>query len=368
MNQSRALRLFVDGAILKPQLGGIATYIAEITAAVAACPDVEVCLATSTTAGLRLPPQVEVIELSDSVRRLSRRVIWRERNLAALVSSWNASVVLAPTPELPLRRLPVPAMMVVHDLGAVQAPRLYGRLRWLRFVVGIPLACRHADLVVCVSHATYDALLESFPACAGLCTVIGEAGRVLPERSRDPRRSPYVLAVGTLLPHKNVQTLVAAMDHPDLRDTALILAGPINTRQETRFAAWREAVGTPDRISHVGYVDTDRLADLYAGAAVVALPSLHEGFGLTLLEAMRSGAPAVASSIPAHREIGGDAALYVEDVRSPEAWARALAEVLNASDVSECLSNSAKARAQSFTWESIAAETVTLARRLAAER
>jgi glycosyltransferase involved in cell wall biosynthesis len=366
MNNHADLRLFVDGAIMKPQLGGIATYISELTNALARHPNVEVCIATSTTAELALPSSVQVIHLPASVQQFARRLIWRERRLGALVSAWNANVVLAPTVELPLRALPVPAVMVMHDLGAVQAPDLYGRLRWLRFATGVPLACRRADHVVCVSHATLAALRDSFPSYADSCTVIGEAGRVLPVRPRTQRAFPYILVVGAMLPHKNVQTLVKAMHDPTLGDVELIVAGPIDDRQRRRFADWGGTTSTPSRIRHLGYVDAELLAELYAGAAVVALPSLYEGFGLTLLEAMKCGVPAVASSIPAHREVGGDAAIYVEQPLSPRAWAQALARVISDRRLGEALSREARVRASGITWDTIAEQMVALTRDIVA--
>ena len=123
-------------------------------------------------------------------------------------------MLLAPTVELPLRKLPVPAIMVVQDVGAIQMPALYGRLRWLRFALGIPLACRRADHVVCTSQATLAALRGSVRAFDTPCSVIGAAGRALPQRPRAPRARPFILSVGSMLAHKNVRTLVAAMDDP----------------------------------------------------------------------------------------------------------------------------------------------------------
>jgi glycosyltransferase involved in cell wall biosynthesis len=364
MNDSAPLRVFVDGAIMKPQLGGIATYISELTNALVRRADVEVCIATSTTAGLAVPSSLEVIELPASVRQFARRAIWRERRLGALVSSWNANVVLAPTVELPLRRLPAPAIMVVQDVGAVQAPELYGRLRWMRFAAGIPLACRRADHIVCTTHVTLAALRESFRHFDTPCTVIGAAGRVLPRRDRAPRVPRYILNVGSMLPHKNVRTLVEAMDDPALSDAELLIAGPIDDHERLLFAKWRESTGASSRIKHLEFVTADALADLYSGAAVVALPSLYEGFGLPLLEAMQCGAPAVASSIPAHREVGGDAAIYVDQPLKFAEWAHALATVMHDTNLSDSLSRRGRDRASGSTWEAIADQMVALAQRV----
>jgi len=165
-----------------------------------------------------------------------------------------------------------------------------------------------------------------------------------------------------MLPHKNVRILVEAMNDPALSDAELLLAGPLDYRQRMRFAKWRNATSAPSRITHLEYVDPESLADLYAGAAVVALPSLYEGFGLPLLEAMKCGAPAVASSIPAHREVGGDAAMYVEEPVNSAEWARALATVIYDRELGERLSRKGRERASGITWNVIAEQTVALAR------
>ena len=99
---------------------------------------------------------------------------------------------------------------------------------------------------------------------------------------------------------------------------------------------------------------------------MVALPSLYEGFGLPLLEAMQCGAPAVASSIPAHREVGGDAALYVDSPLDPHEWARVLSSVMRDPELSESLSRKGHDRASAVTWDGIAEEMVALMREVVA--
>ena len=361
----RPTRIFIDAAIVKPQLGGIATYISELAGALARQPGVEVCVATSFASGLGLPDTVDVIELSPSVRRFQRRIAWRERRLGALASSWNASVVIAPTPEVPVRGLRLPVIVVVLDIGPLQAPAIYGRGRWVRFSLGVPLALRRADHVVCVSNTTLMALRQCVGAFESPCTVIGAAGRALPARPRALAVPPYILSAGSMLDHKNIETLVRAMNDPDLSDVSLSLVGPLNDRERGRLAKWRASVSNAERITHLGFVDIDSLADLYAGAAVVALPSLYEGFGLPLLEAMRAGVPVVASSIPAHREVGGDAPMYVDQPLDPGAWAQALAKAVHDADVNARLSRNSIDHVRGITWDVIGQQMATLARDVA---
>ena len=358
----RPARIFIDAAIVKPQLGGIATYISELSGALARQPGVKVCVATSFASGLGLPDAVDVIDLSPSVRSFQRRIAWRERRLGRLASSWNASVVIAPTPEVPVRGLRLPVIVVVLDVGPLQAPAVYGRARWVRFSLGVPLALRRADHIVCVSNATLIALRQCVGAFGAPWTVIGAAGRVLPTRPRALRVPPYILSVGSMLEHKNIETLVLAMNDPVLSDVSLCLAGPLNHRERGRLVKWRASVANAERITHLGFVDTDSLADLYAGAAVVALPSLYEGVGLPLLEAMRAGVPVVASSIPAHREVGGDAPMYIDQPLDPGPWAHALAKAVYDADFNARLSRNSIDHVVGITWDVIGQQMAALAR------
>lgn len=358
------MRIFVDAAILKPGLGGIATYVAGVVDGLAAHPDVEVYVATSCPDRLGMLDGVEVIELPRAVRSFARRIPWRERKLASLIESCNADVLLSPTIELPARSVGVPSIMVVHDLGPLQAPGLYGWKLWLRYAVGVGLACRRADHVVCVSNSTLLQLRAAVGRIATPCSVIGEAGRELPAAPRAPRHPPYVLTVGAMLEHKNVETLVRSLAHPDLQGVELRVAGPMDMEERRRFEQWRSELDSPGRVMHLGFVDLPTLAHLYAKAAVVALPSLWEGFGLSLLEAMRAGSPVLASSIPAHREVGGDAALYVDEPLSAEAWARALSLIISNSQLALELEQASRAHVQGVSWDAISVRFVELSSEL----
>jgi glycosyltransferase involved in cell wall biosynthesis len=347
------VRVFVDAAIVKPELGGIATYVAGVVRGLAAQPDISVSVATSAPERLAGVGDVEVVALAESVRGFAKRVAWRERALPGLLRAHNADVLLAPTVELPARRLPVPSMMVVHDLGPLQAPGFYGWGRWLRYAAGVGPACRRADHVVCVSNATLLQLRAAIGKIATPCSVVGEAGRTLPALERAPSAPPYVLTVGAMLEHKNIETLVRAFDRPGLAGVELHLAGPLDAAERKRLDGWRAAAERPERIIHHGFVDLPTLARLYAQASVVALPSLFEGFGLPMLEAMRAGVPVVASSIAALREVGGQAAVYVEEPLDPAAWAEALSSVLFDPERAGAMERASRERARGVSWEAI---------------
>jgi glycosyltransferase involved in cell wall biosynthesis len=316
------LRVCVDAAVAA---SGVGTYAAGMAAALGELPGVEAIVA-APDGGAAGP---------------AARVAWRERNLRGIVAGREADVLLAAAPELPLRRLPVPAAVVVHDVFPLSAPRLTGRGQRLRYRALLPRMLRRADAVVCVSAATRDELREHVPGVDA--AVIGQGPSPFPTLPREP--SDYLLYVGEDFPRKNLRTLL----HAEL-GMELVLAGP-------------PPPGKPLPRGHLGFVDERRLAELYAGAAALVLPSLAEGFGRPVLDAMARGVPVIASDIPALRELtGGDAALLVADPLDPAQW-RAAVDALAAR--ADELSERGRERAEAFAWPRVARQMADLLARIA---
>ena len=183
--------------------------------------------------------------------------------------------------------------------------------------LNLPRVLERADAVVCVSHATRDALLAHVRVDPAKCHVVGQGPSPFPSLPwRPDRDDPYFLYVGETFPRKNLGSLPT--------DLPLKVVGP----------------GTE-------FVSDERLAELYAGASALVLPSLAEGFGRTALDAMARGVPVLASDIPALRELCGDAALLVERPLEPSAWTEAVEALPGAA---EELSRRGLERAEAFTW------------------
>jgi glycosyltransferase involved in cell wall biosynthesis len=165
-----------------------------------------------------------------------------------------------------------------------------------------------------------------------------------------PDGRPYVLYVGTLEPFKNFSTLLAAHARafPNA-ETALVFAGN----------------GPPSdaRVVALGVVDPVVLAGWYRGAALVAVPSIYECFGLPLLEAMSCGTPVVASRTPSLEEVGGAGCAWIEDPLDVAAWSAALAGI--ASGAAPQWQAAGLARAATFSWDRCAEETLAVLRRTA---
>lgn len=346
------MHVLVDAAILKPGLGGIATYAEGITRALAQLPDVRLTVLTSRPDRFAGLARVEVMTLDPTVQGFGRRLLWRERRLRKIAADRGADVLLAIAPELPLRGAGIPSVVVVHDVGPLSEPAFHGRARRARFALLLGPMLRRATRIACVSEATRAALAAVRPGLHA--TVVREGPRTAAAQAWEPASPPYVLYVGPLLAHKNVATLVAALGQPALRGVALRIAGAASAADLRELHARAAAIGAA--VEHLGFVTDDELARLYAGARVVALPSLQEGFGLPLLEALVAGAPVVASAIAAHREVGGDGALFVDAAADPAAWAATLDAVIAGAAWTEDHARAGRERVAHYSWQGAAAD------------
>ena len=350
---ARKIRVLVDAGNCKPTQGGIRTYTVSLARSLARHPALFVSIASS------MPDAFDrgaVRVLPRYTRNFILRAAWREANLKRIAADSDFDVVLATAPEAPVRSVGRPFVMVVHDVGPLVSPGDYGRLRRARFRLDFPRAVRCADVVVCVSETTRDALVECCGIRSGKCVVIGEATERLGYPALgDSRDGDYVLYVGSLMSHKNIDALIGAWAmNGATRDLELRLVGPASGEELRGLRRSAAQVGAADRICHLGFVSEERLAQLYGSARMVALPSSHEGYGLTVLEAMASGTPVVGSAIAAIREVGGDAVFLVDDYRNPRAWNEAITRLATDDQLSATLSRRGLERVRASSWESVA--------------
>jgi GT2 family glycosyltransferase/glycosyltransferase involved in cell wall biosynthesis len=359
------LKVLVDAANLKPGQGGIRSYTLGLIQALAAEPGLALAVATSAEDVAELGP-LELIRISPRTQGIAARALWRERNIASLARSLAADVVLTPVPELPLRKLPVASVIVVHDVGPLVAPAFYSLPKKLRYQAFLPRTCRLASAVVCVSHATLVGLQAATGTDPGRCEVIGEGPQLLGTASEGPAADElYVLYVGSLDPRKNVDTLVDAFAAGTPLAAKLFIAGPTESRTSRALSRRVERLGLGKRVQHLGFVSPERLTALYRDASAVVLPSLYEGFGLPVLEAMKSGTPVVASDIPPIREVAGDAALYVSRPLDPNAWHDGLARICEDAALRAELSKRGITAATQFSWSQVGRRFSDLLQRVA---
>ncbi|MDQ3380886.1 MAG: glycosyltransferase [Actinomycetota bacterium] len=361
----RPLHVLVDATT--PGRGGIQTYTVGLIDALSARPELNLVVVTSIPELVELGP-MQLVLVPPRTQGIVWRALWRERNLASLAGSLNVDVTLTPVPQLPVRRLPVPTVVVVHDVGPLVAPRFYSVPKRLRYRTFLPWACRLASAVVCVSDATLRDLLATTSTDPRRCVVIGEGPQLLAPGAPDPASEgrPFLLYVGSLEPRKNVGTLVDAIAGlgPEI-GADLVIVGPTENHASRALARQIARLGLGHRVRHLGFVEPERLTALYRGAVAVALPSLYEGFGLPVLEAMKSGTPVVASDIPSLREIAGDAALLVSRPLDAASWSAALTRVLTDSALRDELARRGPKAAELFDWSEVGERFSELLHRVA---
>jgi glycosyltransferase involved in cell wall biosynthesis len=175
-----------------------------------------------------------------------------------------------------------------------------------------------------------------------------------------PSRRPYVLFVGTIEPRKNIDMLLDAWQSLRLRDDFdLLIAGPPGWSAEKTIARLR--AGVPD-VKYLGYVPEDELPGLTAGATAFVYPSLYEGFGFPVAQAMAAGVPVITSNTSCLPEIAGEGAVYI-DPRSAGDLRAALENILTSPALRERLSKAGAERAQQYRWDACAQKSLEFFRR-----
>jgi glycosyltransferase involved in cell wall biosynthesis len=282
----------------------------------------------------------------DRASTLARDAIWYPFLLGR---EETADVLHCPTYRGPTRSR-IPLVVTVHDLAIFRHPEAFNR--WTRAYSPrvVPRVLAAAQRVIAVSEFTRRELIE-------LLRVPDEKIRVVPNAVGDEftnvgeaEEGDYVLAVGTLEPRKNLARLVEAARR---------------TKRELRVVGARGWGGVEvggDGVRWLGEVSDRELARLYRGAACVAYPSLYEGFGIPVLEAMACGAPVVTTRGTAMEEVADGAAVLV-DARDPAEIATGIERA--ATDRDELVARGLE-RASQFRWDAVAAATVQVYREAAA--
>jgi glycosyltransferase involved in cell wall biosynthesis len=284
---------------------------------------------------------------------------------AALRASGRCDVLLSTNSYLTAWFTTAPTVLEIYDMVAFD-PELRPSARAAAIErATLRPALRRAAAAICISHATADAVAARYPWAAPklVPAPLGASPALRPEPAGDlPER--FVLAVGTLEPRKNLPRLVAAyraLPEDVKARNPLVVAGRVGWEAGETLAAL-EALG--DRCRLLGRVSDARLAALYERCTVFCYPSLAEGFGLPVLEAMQAGAAVITSARSSLPEVGGEAVEYVDptDVMSIRA---ALERLLGDAALRAGLSRLARERAARFSWAAHAELTLRTLERAA---
>ncbi len=265
----------------------------------------------------------------------------------------------------PLRSMPT--VLTVHDLIFKHLPAHHKRLNRWYLNWALPLYCRRASHIIAISECTRRDIVAAYGIPSDKITVVHEAAdpRFRPQsaqavavvRSRYKLPKRYVVFVGTIEPRKNLTRLLAAFEEvysAGLTD-GLVIVGKRGWLYDDFFAAL-ERSHARDAVILPGYVADADLPGIYAGAQALAFPSLYEGFGLPVLEAMACGTPVTCSATSSLPEIAGDAALSF-DPENVQSITTALRRLLSDTDLQASLSQRGFEQAARFSWDRAAAST-----------
>jgi len=265
----------------------------------------------------------------------------------------------------------IPKLLTVHDLNAVR------NVQWVtahwheKRSAKILDAVSRADIVVAVSRFAAEEIREEFKLPKERVRPILHGGdsnhfsppsRAAIQKTRE-RYGDYVLAIGVLTPRKNFVRLLEAM--VPLEPLRLVLVGSGSRDGKGDVEAAIEKHGLQNRVTRLEGIPEPDLIELLSAARVYAIPSLYEGFGLTVLEGMACGAPVVCSRAASLPEVAGDAA-YMVDATSVEELSHAIERVAQDSELAASLRQRGLARAQARSWEQAARELRALYRDMGA--
>ena len=293
------------------------------------------------------------------------RIVWEQTVLPLAVAAQRLDVVHGPLSVLPLASR-TPGVVTVHDLAFLRYPDQVPARRRAWLIVATRASVRKAARVIAISQRTADDLCAwlGLPADRVEVIPLAPSSRIVPVsgaalevfRMKAGIDRPYVLAVGTLEPRKNLPTLLRAFGR--IRDEVphdLVLVGPEGwlTGEIRRTIA---ELDLGERLRMTGFVSDQELGGWYSAADLFVFPSHYEGFGLPAVEAMRCGAPVLASNSSCFPEVVGDAGVLIppDDIG---AWAETMRALLRDPAARGALGARGRERSAAYSWERTAAAT-----------
>jgi glycosyltransferase involved in cell wall biosynthesis len=369
------LRLGIDVTALPPQPFGAANYIINLVQALLRIDATNeyVIFSKPLHAPLFDSTRAQIVQTALASPLL--RIAWEQTALPLLARQHRLDLLHSPHYTMPLVKT-CRTVVTFHDMTFFLYPEAHLRYKRLFFRAMIPWSARRADALIAISQSTRADILRILrtPPDQVIAIPYGIAPQFQPipdSPARDalcqkynlPR--PFILYVGNLEPRKNLPILVRAFARVARAGLphALVLAGARGWMAAEIFSTIKE-LDLVSRVHFPGYVPQQDLASLYSAASLFVYPSLYEGFGLPVLEALACGVPVITSNVSSMPQVAGDAGILVEP-SDVDALADAMKRVLTDQGLRATLVAKGLARARSFSWERTAQATLSTYTRVA---
>lgn len=368
----RALRVAFDNSLARKNRAGTGAYATNLTRE----------LALEPALNLEILGGPDIGSGDGFISRALRRggnIYWSQWGLTRFLRQGNFDVLHCPAFVAPTDS-PCPSVVTIHDLTFALFPEHF-QGGWRAYLTSrMPAILHSVSAVICISEQTRKDLLSLYKVPADKAHVVYNgvdharfhpAARLNADWARDRGlRSGYVLHMGSLAARKNIPTLLKAVAYLRSRgkwgDRQVVLAG---TKSRGLYGAEEvydniKGLGLADITLLPGHVSEQHVPGLYSEAAALVMPTLYEGFGLPILEAMASGTPVVASDNSSIPEVAGDAALLVPTT-DVYAFADAIEKILEDGKIAAGLREAGLRQAAKFSWKRAAMETARVYRQAA---
>ncbi len=355
------LRVLVDAHMIGSRETGNETYVLNLLQELAQLPGIEcgAAIASNHVPAGRLK-NVELVPLHSSGNW--SRLLY---TLPGACRSWKADI-LHVTYVGPFFA-PCPMVVAVHDVAFKRYSQFFSPRDRLLFATLLPITLRRASAVTTISQHAKQEILDAYPFLAGKVHVtlpapsilfqpIDEADALQAVLARYGIRREFILAVGNLQPRKNLLRLINAFAsiRRQVESLQLVIAGKAQWKSSMVYAEV-ERLGLERDVIFTGYVPDEDLVLLYNAAKIFVYPSIYEGFGLPILEAMACGTPVVASNTSSMPEVAGDAALLIDPYQEKQIEG-AIQQILSDPELASSLSQKGLKRARQFSWHRTALE------------
>lgn len=341
--------LLINLAVLFDKPTGIATYASNIIPSLKTLNPI--LLSAQKYQDYQHYPIADDLTPAQGSKGHFKRLLWTQLDLPKIYQQLQADLIFSPIPEAPLYTKSRYVVMC-HDLIPLRFPRLTSPLtNYFRYVV--PLVLNQAQHIICNSQATAKDIVDFYGIAANKITPIllgYDLDNFYPRKTRYlDNNNPYFLYLGRQDPYKNIAGLLTAFAAINNQEYHLAIAGSNDPRFTPQLQQQAKELGIEKRVLWLDYLDYQQLPTIISGAVALVFPTLWEGFGLPVLEAMGCGTPVITSNLASLPEITGEAAILIDPYNISTITA-AMNQIAQDSLMRAQLSILSLQQAQKFSW------------------